>query len=81
MLNPCMSKISSGAYDMGANPSIVLFPRCNTDNSCSVQMIEVHEGLPTGSTGLPFTRCGISNYFDGLVIDGFLLPPLGSSSV
>jgi len=42
-------------------------------------MIEAHEGLPTGSTGLLYNSCGISNFYDGLVIDGFILPPLNSN--
>lgn len=37
-------------------------------------MMELHEGLKNNVTD--FVYCGRSNYFDGLVLDGFRLPNL-----
>lgn len=30
---------------MGSNPTISLYPKCDSENNCGIIMMEMHEGL------------------------------------
>lgn len=83
ILSPCNRdanfKISTGSYDLGYNPSVVLYPKCSkNENKCVIGMMEVHEGLKnkTYSNTTDLNACGQTNFYDSLVLDGFRLPKI-----
>jgi len=74
-ITSCDESILHGAYDEGSSPSMILYtaPTIN-DGSPTLGVAEVHSGFPTGT--IDYNGCGYPVNFDGVVIDGWKLPPL-----
>lgn len=65
IISACSPGILSGMYDMGISPSVSFF------GENDLRVVALHHGIATLPTDPNTTQCGISNLFDGLVLDGW----------
>jgi hypothetical protein len=71
-ISPCSNEnVISGSYDMGSNPLIQSYLVCKEEN-CRFAFMEMHQGI-TEKMDIE-TKCGVSKFHDGLVIDGWNIP-------
>ncbi|KAA0168410.1 hypothetical protein FNF31_00292 [Cafeteria roenbergensis] len=78
MQTPCSNSVLAGALGMGGKPHASIAvgraaPARGDAPGMAAAIVVAHQGLPAGSkdTG----GCGIARQMDGVVVDGFALPP------
>eukprot|EP01136_Pigoraptor_vietnamica_P022602 Opistho-1_new@73931 len=69
---PC-GPVMHGTFDLGRSPSVALHSRRTADGALELGLAEVHAGFGSGSVDC--NGCGFPNHFDGVVLDGWPLPP------
>lgn len=68
-VNVCNQRILHGSYDQGSSPSLAFTSNQLEDGSSSFYFMEVHQGMPVGSSDTG--SCGIPIQRNGLVLDSF----------
>lgn len=78
MQTPCSNSVLAGAFGMGGRPHAAIAvgqaaPAMGGAPMQAAAIVVAHQGLPTGSKDAG--GCGIARQMDGVVVDGFALPP------